>query len=71
MRHSNLVQLQRFLGCLSMEKEELLALCLKYRSEGLKLRRNSNSTVNCPSDFYAILASHVLMEQYEETSNNY
>ena len=66
-RHTNLLKLQRFLGCLPFTNEELLSLCLKYHQQSHKLTKEPMSTVNQPRDFYAILAAHVMLEQYQVT----
>ena len=67
IRHANLIQLQRYLDCLPFSNEQLLDLCLRYYKEGLKLSRELVSTVNRPCDFYVILASHLLIDQYRKS----
>ncbi len=64
-RHSNLLQLQRSLGCLPLTPQELLSVCLSYIDKGARLGRELGSTVNHPCDFYSILAGHTLIEQYQ------
>lgn len=67
--HTNLLQLQRYHGCLPVNDEQLLDICRHYYQEGLKLGRHLVSTVNQPADFYAILASHILIQKFYESCN--
>lgn len=64
-RHTNLIQLERFMGCLSLTPQQVLALCLSHIEKGAKLGRELGPTVNHPCDFYTILAAHMLIEQYQ------
>lgn len=49
-----------------MDMHELLDLCLRYHEQGLKLSRNQGSAAgNQPRDFYAMMAAHLRLEQYQ------
>ena len=66
------MKLQRFCGyhrSLSLDKKrELVMLCKHMYREGLKLSRGVPDTDSKPADFFVVLAVHLLMEIYVDTS---
>ena len=50
------------------KKRELVLLCKHLYREGLKLARGVPETDAKPADFFVVLAVHLLMEMFVETS---
>ncbi len=66
-----MIQLQRFCGLHKpltvSDRQKLVDQCKMYYWEGLKLGRDLTPTVRQHSDFFAILATHLKMELFQET----
>ena len=67
-----MMQLQRYCGFhrnLSLEKKrDMVLLCKHLYREGVKLAKGVAETDAKPADFFVILAVHLLMEVYVDTS---
>ena len=67
-----MMQLQRYCGLhgnLSLDKKrDLVLLCKHLYREGLKLATGVPETDTKPADFFVVLAVHLLIEIYVETS---
>ena len=71
-RQISMMQLQRYCGLhgnLSLDKKrDLVLLCKHLYREGLKLATGVPETDTKPADFFVVLAVHLLIEIYVETS---
>ncbi len=67
-RHCNLLQLQRYHGCLPYTEDKLLEICRQHYADGQKLCKNLEAVAPRPVDFYTILAGYILLKRFQETS---